>query len=153
MPATRELINDISTFLWGALTFLAIFIVCFLSWKVVNWLRNAKKSEGRPVNGGHRISARPDMEPREPTGSWDQAISRPSDCMYGSYPYGSGFGDLGGMSRREQEEFFSIYGPRNVRKAMKESRKSRQQPARNVLRSSPVHPGPAADTSATSAHE
>jgi hypothetical protein len=31
------------------------------------------------------------------------------------------------MSEREQEEFFSTYGPRKVRKAMKARRKAREQ--------------------------
>jgi hypothetical protein len=96
------------------LIFLAIFIVWFLSWKVVSWLRNGMKSDGRAANGGHMKPGGRHMETRgrhmqpqqEPTGSWDEAISRPLDCSYGSE-----WGDLGGMTRREQEELFSIYGP------------------------------------------
>ena len=128
MPSKWEPIYDISPLFWGALIVLAIFISCFLAWKLIDWLRNGRKSDGRPVNGGRTEPRSGHMEPRqEPTGSWDQAISRPSDCMYGSYSYGSGRGDLGGMTHREQEEFFSIYGPRKVRKAMKDSRRASQQ--------------------------
>ena len=35
--------------------------------------------------------------------------------------------DMAGFSQREEEEFLLIYGPRKVRKAIKERRKAREQ--------------------------
>jgi hypothetical protein len=35
--------------------------------------------------------------------------------------------DMAGFSDREEEEFLLIYGPRKVRKAIKERRKAREQ--------------------------
>jgi hypothetical protein len=35
--------------------------------------------------------------------------------------------DMAGFSEREEEEFLLIYGPRKVRKAIKERRKAREQ--------------------------
>ena len=50
---------------------------------------------------------------------WDQAISRPSEDSFVEESGGSS-GGLGSMSQREQEQLFSTYAPRKVRKAMKE---------------------------------
>ena len=56
---------------------------------------------------------------------WDQAISRPSGDYYGVESE-CDFGGLGSMNQREQEQLFSTYAPRKVRKAMKERRKARE---------------------------
>ena len=41
----------ISTFFWGALIFLALFVFCFLAWKVVERRRNRGKSDGVAKGG------------------------------------------------------------------------------------------------------
>ncbi|MDT5362215.1 MAG: hypothetical protein QOC69_3977 [Mycobacterium sp.] len=104
---------EISTLFWGALIFLALFVSCFLAWKAIEWLRNRRKFDGVVAEGGHTM---------DPEDLWDQAISRPLADHYGSE-----LGGLGGMTQREQEELFSTYAPRNVRKAMKARRKAREQ--------------------------
>jgi hypothetical protein len=106
---------EISTLLWGALVFLALFASCFLAWRAIEWLRNRTTSDGGAVGEGRT------EDPEQP---WDQAISRPSgDYFY----YGDECGGLGGMNKREQEEIFSTYAPRKVRKAMRERRRAREQ--------------------------
>jgi hypothetical protein len=105
---------DISTLFWGALVFLALFVFCLFAWRVIDWLRNRRKSDGVPVDAG------------EPGDAWDQAISRPPGDQYYRDNYG-GLGGLGGMTQREQEELFSTHAPRKVRKAMKQRRKARER--------------------------
>jgi hypothetical protein len=39
--------------------------------------------------------------------------------------------DMAGFSDREEEEFLLIYGPRDVRKAIRERRKAREQAQKN----------------------
>ena len=41
-----EAIYEISTLLWGALIFLALFVSCFLTWKAIEWLRYRKFDGG-----------------------------------------------------------------------------------------------------------
>ncbi len=61
-------------------------------------------------------------------GPSENAISRPPADHYGfSGYYGDELGGLGSMTQREQEELFSTYAPRKVRKAMKQRRKAREQ--------------------------
>jgi len=41
--------------------------------------------------------------------------------------FGGAFSALAGMNEREKEEFLLLYGPRKVRKTIKERRKAREQ--------------------------
>jgi hypothetical protein len=107
---------DTDTLFWGALIFLALFPSFFFAWKAIEWLRNRRKFDGTAV--------------QESTDPWDHAISRPAaDCNWGAAVGGFGgeLGGLGSMNQREQEELFSNYAPRKVRKAMKQRRKAREQ--------------------------
>jgi hypothetical protein len=56
-----EEIYDISTLLWGALIFLALFVSCFLAWKAIEWLRYRRKFDGGAVEAG-RIKQREQEE-------------------------------------------------------------------------------------------
>lgn len=110
----------ISTLFWGALVFLALFVSCLLVWKAIERLRNnLRKFDGAPADEGH---------PKDPKDPWDQAISRPPADH--NWVEGLGGGDLGGlgsMSQREQEDLFSTYAPRRVRKEMQRRRTAREQ--------------------------
>jgi hypothetical protein len=105
-----------------ALIFLAIFLSCFALWKAFEWLRNRIAS--------HR-GASP-RQPEPPKDSWDRAISRPAGDRNWVAPMGmSGeMGGLGGMTQREQEILFSTYGPRKVRKEMKQRLRAREEKER-----------------------
>jgi|SRR3954451_3105990 hypothetical protein len=101
----------ISTLIWGALIFIGLFVICLLIGKAIGWLRNRWTVQ---VEGHIEI-------PQDPSERWaSQAISRPS----GDY-YGDELGGFGGMSQREQEEFFSTYAPRKVRRVMRARCRSR----------------------------
>jgi hypothetical protein len=100
----------------GALVFLALFMACFLAWKAVEWLRKRGKSDAVANEGG---------DPETPQMPWRQADYRSSLFFRGEWS------EFGGMNEREQEEFFSAHGPREVRKAMKKRRKAREQARKN----------------------
>jgi hypothetical protein len=100
----------ISTLFWGALIVLAVFVSCFLAWKAIEWVRNRRQFDAEAVDG---------VNPEDP---WDKAISRPTADYFADE-----WGGLGSMNQREQEELFSTYAPRNVRKAMRARRKAREQ--------------------------
>jgi hypothetical protein len=51
-----------------------------------------------------------------------ESMFRDSDLSFGG-----AFDALAGMNEREKEEFLLRYGPRKVRKAIKERRKAREQ--------------------------
>ena len=100
---------------------IALFVSCLLAWKAIGWVRNRRKSDGVVVE----VHLQDPEEPRDP---WENAISRPPADYYGfSGYYGDELGGLGSMTQREQEELFSTYAPRKVRKAMKQRRKAREQ--------------------------
>jgi hypothetical protein len=98
--------------IWGVLIFLALFVSSLLAWKAVEWLRNRGKSDAVAQEGG---------DPEIHQKPWDQADSRTSPDLY----FRGEWSEFGGMNQREQEEFFSTYGPRKVRKAMKKRREAR----------------------------
>jgi hypothetical protein len=113
----------VSTLFWGALVFLALFVSCFLVWKAIERLRNnLRKFDSEAVDEGH---------PKDPKDPWGQAISRPLADYHSSPGLGGGveheLGGLGNMSQREQEELFSTYAPRRVRKEMQRRRTAREQ--------------------------
>jgi len=109
----------IFTFLSGALMILTFLMFCFLVWRAVLWLRDRRNLDDGAVE---------DIE--ELKDPWDQAISRPAaDNNWGPAlgGFGGELGGLGSMSQREQEQLFSTYGPRKVRKEMQRRRKAREQ--------------------------
>lgn len=113
----------ISTLFWGALIFLALFVSCFLVWKAIERLRNnLRRFDGAAVDEGN---------PKDPKDPWDQAISRPPADYHSSTGLCGGIknelGGLGSMSQREQEELFSTYAPRRVRREMQRRRTAREQ--------------------------
>lgn len=115
----------ISTLFWRAVIVVALFVSCLLAWKAIGWVRNRGKSGGVVVE----VHLKDPEEPRDP---WENAISRPPADYYGfSGYYGDELGGLGSMTQREQEELFSTYAPRKVRKAMKQRRKAREQAQKN----------------------
>jgi hypothetical protein len=93
--------------------------------EAIEWVRNRRKSDGVVV----KVHLKDPEEPRDP---WENAISRPPADYYGfSGYYGDELGGLGSMNQREQEELFSTYAPRKVRRAMKQRRKAREQAQKN----------------------
>jgi hypothetical protein len=100
---------EISALFWGALIAIALVAVFLVAWKAIGWLRDRKEFHG--------------VTTPDPEGPWGRAISRPSD----DYFYGGlEVGGLAGMNKREQEEIFSTYAPREVRKAMRERKRARE---------------------------
>jgi hypothetical protein len=90
------------TLFWGALIFLALFLSCFLA---IIWLRNRTKTvalEPRP---------KPPWE-GEPMAETSVAETEPLARL------------LAGISEAQEEELLLAYGPRKVRKAIKERRKA-----------------------------
>lgn len=112
--------EDFTSFLWGTLIFLALFVSCFALWKAAEWFRNR-----RELRTGARAS-----RPEATKDPWDKAIySRPDGDVNWTVP-GAEMGGLGGMTQREEEELFSTYGPREVRMEMKQRRRARERRAR-----------------------
>jgi hypothetical protein len=112
---------EFDTFFWGALIFLAVFVLGFALWKAFEWLRSRIES--------HRGAAPTQLE--TPKDSWDQAISRPAgDRIHDSLIGEGDMGGLAGMNQREQEIFFSTYAPRKVRKEMKQRLRAREEKER-----------------------
>jgi len=112
---------EISTLFWGALILVALVVACLFAWKAIQWLLNRRKFDGAADEGEH---------PEDPKDPWAQAISRPlADHHYGDE------GGLGGMSQREQEQLFSTYAPRKVRKEMKRRLRAREQAQKHQYKS------------------
>jgi hypothetical protein len=113
----------ISTLFWGVSIFVVLFVVCVLAWKAIEWVRDRRDFDAVAVEDGL---------PKDLEDPWERAISRPSGDYYGfAGYYGDELGGLGGMSQREQEELFSIYAPRKVRKAMRARIKARERRRRH----------------------
>ena len=111
---------DIDGLFWGTLIFLALFVSWCLLWKAIEGRRNrttldvvAKKN--------------PPKNPRQPEVP-DPEISFDPEDLFGDQCNGQE--QLTGMSLREQEEFLLTYGPREVRKAIRERQKAREQAQR-----------------------
>jgi hypothetical protein len=105
-----------ATLLSTALIFVAVFAFCVIVWKALEPLRNWRFDRRTAA------SRKPLEIYEDPAESWAcQAISRPSgDCG------GDDSGGFAGMSDREQEELFSTYAPRKVRRAMRARRRVRE---------------------------
>jgi len=89
---------------------------------VFEWLRNRRKSEA--------VEAEPDVFALEGMpDDWDEwhqgGMQYPVDDEVG-FIDAIGLGALNGMTEREREEFFSIYGPSKVRKQMRRRLKARE---------------------------
>jgi hypothetical protein len=93
------------------LIFLALFVSCFLAWKAIAWLRNRSKCDG--------AAAKEEQKPFAPEGFGREG--------FGAAVTGSHLTDMAGFSEREEEEFLLHHGPKQVRKAIKERRKAREQ--------------------------
>jgi hypothetical protein len=134
---------DIDTLFWGAVIFLALFVSCLLAWKAIERLRNRKKPSA-PSRANTSAVARAvadagtDLPPLERRHMKDLDI--PKDiagladkaCVddYGGDDMavtGGFFAAMAGMNERETEEFLLLYGPKKVRKAIKERRKARER--------------------------
>jgi hypothetical protein len=136
-----EAIYDISPLFWGALIFLALFVSCLLAWKAIEWLPNRRKFDGagavnhqrvptttaQPITAQSRPVTKPHRRPAELAGG---------DTVEGGHikdPQDDPLVDIlfhrapGGFSKREEEEFLLIHGPRKVRKAIRERRDAREQ--------------------------
>jgi hypothetical protein len=116
-----ELIDDldIDTLFWGALIFLALFLSCFLAWRAIKWLRNPTKLVVRPRPQPTVLTAEGEhmTEPFVPQG-FGRALGDGSSLSHMT--------GMAGFSEREEEDFVLIYGPRKVRKAIKERRERAQ---------------------------
>jgi hypothetical protein len=112
--------EDFTSFFWGTLVFLALFVACFALWKTVEWARHRKELRTDAVTSQPRVTDDP----------WDKAVhSRPDGDVNWTAP-GAELGGLAGMTQREQEDLFSTYGPRAVRIEMKQRRRARELRAR-----------------------
>lgn len=92
---------------------------------MLKWLRSRRKSdavEAEPdgVAGRHPLDAWEPPEAFEQTILWEATHERIS------FVDAIGLGALNGMTEREKEEFFSIYGPSEVRKEMRRRLKARE---------------------------
>ena len=123
---------DIDTLFWGALIFLAVFVCCLLVWKAIDRLHNGTKFDGGGAVNRQRVSATPERStaqfrpvtkpPRRQTELVDGAtvegghVKDPEDG-----PLVDSLLDRAGFSEREEEEFLLTYGPRKVRKAIRDA--------------------------------
>ena len=116
----------ISTLVSGAVILVALFVICLLAGKAIEWVRDRHHFDTGAVEDG---------QPKDPEDPWERAISRPSGDYYdfGGH-YGDEMGGLAGMNQREQEELFSTDAPRKVRKTMKARRRAREQAAQRRRR-------------------
>jgi hypothetical protein len=108
---------DIDGFFWGALIFLALFVGLFLLWKAIDGRRNRTTLDRVAVKEDSKAPREPEVPDLEI--SWD-----PKD-LFGE-PW-RGQEHLDGMNQREQEEFLLAYGPRKVRRAIRERREQAQK--------------------------
>jgi len=94
---------------------IALFVSCVLAWKAIEWLRNRRKADG--------VAAEEEQKPFAPEG-FGRALppAAPGDGSRLSH-----LTDMGSFSAREEEEFLLFHGPKQVRKAIKERRKAREQ--------------------------
>ena len=90
---------------------LAVFVSCVLAWKAIEWLRNRRKCDG--------VAAEGEPKPYAPEGFGREG--------FGAAVTGSHRTDMAGFSEREEEEFLLHHGPKQIRKAIKERRKAREQ--------------------------
>ncbi len=102
----------VAALLLVTLIVLALFVLCFLAFKAIEWLRNRRKCDG--------VAAEGEQKPYAPEGFGREG--------FGAAVRGSHLTDMAGFSEREEEEFLLLHGPKQVRKAIKERRKAREQP-------------------------
>jgi hypothetical protein len=102
----------VAALLLVTLIVLALFVLCFLVFKAIEWLRNRRKCDG--------VAAEGEQKPYAPEGFGREG--------FGAAVRRSHLTDMAGFSEREEEEFLLLHGPKQVRKAIKERRKAREQP-------------------------
>ena len=148
---------DIDTIFWGALIVVALVVACLLVGKAIEWLRNWRKFDGagavnqqrvpatpaepitaqsRPVTKPHRRLTEPvdgdtveggHIKEPEDDPLVDSLLDRGTAWQLTNQYRGDEWTDMAGFSDREEEEFLLVYGPKKVRKAIKERRKAREQ--------------------------
>jgi hypothetical protein len=143
----------ISTLFWGAVIFVALVAACLLVGKAIETPRNRRKFDGAGTGTQQRLQA----TATEPITAQSRPVTkhhrRPAEFVGGDTVEGGhtkdpeddplvdslldrrtcrrvGLGestDMAGFSEREEEEFLLTYGPRKVRKAIRERRNAREQ--------------------------
>jgi hypothetical protein len=141
----------ISTLFWGAVIFVALVAACLLVGKAIGTPRNRRKFDGAGAVNQQRGPA----TPAEPITAQTRPVTKPhrrlaqlvggdkvegghikdpeDDPLVNSLLDGSALRrvahdestDMAGFSEREEEEFLLTYGPRKVRKAIRERRNAR----------------------------
>jgi hypothetical protein len=118
-------IFDIDTLFWGAVIFLALFLLCFLAWKVINGKREATNSVVWPRPRPTQSTAEGITEPYVP--GTESPVPQGFNAELGDGSSVSHMIDIPGFSELDEEEFLLANGPRKVRKAIKERRRAREQ--------------------------
>ena len=143
----------ISTLFWGAVIFVALVAACLLVGKTIETPRNRRKFDGAGAVNQQHVPA----TPAEPTTAQSRPVTKPprrqTELVDGATVEGGHIRDpeddplvdslldrttwrrvaddestdMAGFSQREEEEFLLIYGPRKVRKAIRERRNAREQ--------------------------
>lgn len=86
---------------------------------MLKWLRKRKKSDAVEAEAEHfALEVPPD--------TYDQALLRTAMNQRAGFLQQVELGALNGMTEREKEEFFSSYGPSEVRKEMRRRLKARE---------------------------
>ena len=124
----------ISTLFWGAVIVVALVAACLLVGKTIETPRNRRKFDGAGGVNQQHVPA----TPAEPTTAQSRPVTKPrrrlaelvgDDEVQGGHikdpEDDSQVNSL--LDKRDEEEFLLIYGPRKVRKAIKERRKAREQ--------------------------
>jgi hypothetical protein len=111
--------DAIAALLLVTLIVLALLVSCFLAWKAIEWLRNRRKCDG--------VAAEGEPKPYAPEGFGREG--------FGAAVTGSHRTDMAGFSEREEEEFLLHHGPKQIRKAIKERRKAREQAQKKLSQS------------------
>ena len=143
----------ISTLFWGAVIVVALVAACLLVGKTIETPRNRRKFDGAGGVNQQHVPA----TPAEPTTAQSRPVTKPrrrlaelvgDDEVQGGHikdpeddPLVDSLldrttwrrvaddesTDMAGFSEREEEEFLLTYGPRKVRKAIRERRNAREE--------------------------
>ena len=131
----------ISTFFWGAVIVVTLVAVCLLVGNAIEGPRNRRKFDGAGAGNQQRAPA----TPAKPITAQSRRATKPhrrmaepvdDDTVDGRHitdPQDDPLVDIlfhtapGGFSKREEEEFLLIHGPRKLRKAIRERRKAEQE--------------------------
>ena len=131
----------ITTLFWGAVIVVALVAAYLLVGKTIETPRNRRKFDGAGAANQQRVPA----PPAQPITAQSRPVTKPhrrlaepvgGDTVEGGHikdPQDDPLVDIlfhtaeGGFSKREEEEFLLIHGPRKVRKAIRERRNAREQ--------------------------